>query len=102
MPKKVVVASGYFNPLHYGHVSYLEKALERGRSIGHGHGLGSGPGHQLDRHREQRPASGEAKRRRSTATGARAGEARALLAMTLEQLGRALISGLGKDSDMML
>ena len=26
MTKRVVVASGYFNPLHYGHVSYLEKA----------------------------------------------------------------------------
>ena len=33
MPKKVVVASGYFNPLHYGHVSYLEKARDLGTSL---------------------------------------------------------------------
>eukprot|EP00928_Gymnodinium_smaydae_P056482 TRINITY_DN39859_c0_g1_i1.p1 TRINITY_DN39859_c0_g1~~TRINITY_DN39859_c0_g1_i1.p1 ORF type:complete len:573 (+),score=107.07 TRINITY_DN39859_c0_g1_i1:58-1719(+) len=33
MSKKVVVASGYFNPLHYGHVSYLEKAREAGTSL---------------------------------------------------------------------
>jgi len=31
--KKVVVASGYFNPLHYGHVSYLEKAKEAGGTL---------------------------------------------------------------------
>lgn len=28
-----VVASGYFNPLHYGHVSYLEKARDLGTSL---------------------------------------------------------------------
>lgn len=31
--RKLVVASGYFNPLHYGHVSYLEKAKEAGDSL---------------------------------------------------------------------
>mmetsp|Transcript_51085 Transcript_51085/g.121369 ORF Transcript_51085/g.121369 Transcript_51085/m.121369 type:complete len:541 (+) Transcript_51085:112-1734(+) len=30
MSKRVVVASGYFNPLHYGHVSYLQKAKDEG------------------------------------------------------------------------
>ena len=29
MSKKVVVASGYFNPLHWGHVSFLQKAREQ-------------------------------------------------------------------------
>eukprot|EP00931_Biecheleriopsis_adriatica_P009618 TRINITY_DN110687_c0_g1_i1.p1 TRINITY_DN110687_c0_g1~~TRINITY_DN110687_c0_g1_i1.p1 ORF type:complete len:561 (-),score=125.48 TRINITY_DN110687_c0_g1_i1:21-1703(-) len=33
MTKRVVVASGYFNPLHYGHVSYLEKARDCGTSL---------------------------------------------------------------------
>ena len=33
MTKRVVVASGYFNPLHYGHVSYLEKARDLGTSL---------------------------------------------------------------------
>jgi cytidyltransferase-like protein len=28
--KKIVVASGYFNPLHVGHVEYLEKSKEIG------------------------------------------------------------------------
>lgn len=31
--RKVVVASGYFNPLHYGHVSYLERAKEAGGTL---------------------------------------------------------------------
>lgn len=29
----MVVASGYFNPLHYGHVSYLQKARDLGTSL---------------------------------------------------------------------
>jgi len=33
MSKCVVVASGYFNPLHYGHVSYLQRAREAGTSL---------------------------------------------------------------------
>ena len=33
MTKRVVVASGYFNPLHYGHVSYLEKAGASTKSL---------------------------------------------------------------------
>jgi len=33
MSKCVVVASGYFNPLHYGHVSYLQKARDLGTSL---------------------------------------------------------------------
>lgn len=28
--RKIVVASGYFNPLHFGHVEYLEKSKELG------------------------------------------------------------------------
>lgn len=28
--KKIVVASGYYNPLHFGHVEYLEKSKELG------------------------------------------------------------------------
>lgn len=28
--KKIVVASGYFNPLHIGHIEYLEKSKELG------------------------------------------------------------------------
>lgn len=31
--KTTVVASGYFNPLHYGHVSYLQKARDIGSSL---------------------------------------------------------------------
>jgi len=33
MTKRVVVASGYFNPLHYGHVSYLQKAKDAGTTL---------------------------------------------------------------------
>mmetsp|Transcript_18903 Transcript_18903/g.52046 ORF Transcript_18903/g.52046 Transcript_18903/m.52046 type:complete len:570 (+) Transcript_18903:64-1773(+) len=33
MSRKVVAASGYFNPLHYGHVSYLQKAKDAGSSL---------------------------------------------------------------------
>lgn len=33
MAQKVVVASGYFNPLHYGHVSYLQKAKDIGGTL---------------------------------------------------------------------
>mmetsp|Transcript_67647 Transcript_67647/g.188764 ORF Transcript_67647/g.188764 Transcript_67647/m.188764 type:complete len:570 (+) Transcript_67647:77-1786(+) len=33
MSKRVVVASGYFNPLHYGHVTFLQKAKEIGSSL---------------------------------------------------------------------
>lgn len=33
MSKRVVVASGYFNPLHYGHVSFLEKARDAGTNL---------------------------------------------------------------------
>lgn len=29
-PKKIVIASGYFNPLHKGHIEYLEKAKQIG------------------------------------------------------------------------
>jgi len=29
-PKKIVCASGYFNPLHKGHVEYLERAKQLG------------------------------------------------------------------------
>ena len=28
--KKIVVASGYFNPIHFGHIEYLEKSKELG------------------------------------------------------------------------
>lgn len=28
MPKKIVVASGYFDPLHYGHIEYLQRSRE--------------------------------------------------------------------------
>lgn len=28
--KKIVVASGYFNPVHFGHIEYLEKSKELG------------------------------------------------------------------------
>jgi len=30
MPKKIVVASGYFDPLHSGHIEYLQKSKELG------------------------------------------------------------------------
>jgi len=33
MSQTLVVASGFFNPLHYGHVSYLQKAREQGDSL---------------------------------------------------------------------
>lgn len=33
MSKSVVVASGYFSPLHYGHVSYLQKAKDNGSHL---------------------------------------------------------------------
>mmetsp|Transcript_43168 Transcript_43168/g.92077 ORF Transcript_43168/g.92077 Transcript_43168/m.92077 type:complete len:553 (-) Transcript_43168:39-1697(-) len=33
MSRQVVVASGYFNPLHYGHVSYLQKAKDIGGTL---------------------------------------------------------------------
>eukprot|EP00927_Polykrikos_kofoidii_P051185 TRINITY_DN4498_c0_g1_i1.p1 TRINITY_DN4498_c0_g1~~TRINITY_DN4498_c0_g1_i1.p1 ORF type:complete len:553 (+),score=82.86 TRINITY_DN4498_c0_g1_i1:77-1735(+) len=33
MSNTVVVASGYFNPLHYGHVSFLEKARDVGSTL---------------------------------------------------------------------
>jgi len=33
MGKQVVVASGYFDPLHCGHVSYLQKAKEAGATL---------------------------------------------------------------------
>lgn len=33
MTTRVVVASGYFNPLHYGHVSYLQKAKDAGTTL---------------------------------------------------------------------
>lgn len=33
MTRRVVVASGYFNPLHYGHVSYLQKAKDAGTTL---------------------------------------------------------------------
>ena len=33
MSRKVVVASGYFDPLHFGHVEYLNKARELGDQL---------------------------------------------------------------------
>eukprot|EP00446_Apocalathium_sp_SHHI-4_P051065 CAMPEP_0177370112 /NCGR_PEP_ID=MMETSP0368-20130122/41809_1 /TAXON_ID=447022 ORGANISM="Scrippsiella hangoei-like, Strain SHHI-4" /NCGR_SAMPLE_ID=MMETSP0368 /ASSEMBLY_ACC=CAM_ASM_000363 /LENGTH=559 /DNA_ID=CAMNT_0018833337 /DNA_START=65 /DNA_END=1744 /DNA_ORIENTATION=+ len=33
MSKTVVVASGYFNPLHFGHVSFLQKAKDAGTHL---------------------------------------------------------------------
>ena len=33
MHKKVVVASGYFDPLHYGHVEYLQQAKSLGSTL---------------------------------------------------------------------
>jgi len=33
MSRKVVVASGYFDPLHYGHLEYLQKSKELGSTL---------------------------------------------------------------------
>lgn len=33
MPKRIVVASGYFDPLHYGHVEYLQRSKEKGDKL---------------------------------------------------------------------
>ena len=33
MPQKIVVASGYFDPLHSGHVEYLQKAKSLGDKL---------------------------------------------------------------------
>ena len=33
MSKKVVVASGYFDPMHYGHVEYLQKSKDLGDTL---------------------------------------------------------------------
>mmetsp|Transcript_17557 Transcript_17557/g.19751 ORF Transcript_17557/g.19751 Transcript_17557/m.19751 type:complete len:148 (+) Transcript_17557:27-470(+) len=33
MSKKIVVASGYFDPLHYGHVEYLQKSRDLGDAL---------------------------------------------------------------------
>jgi len=33
MSKKVVVASGYFDPLHYGHIEYLQRSKELGDTL---------------------------------------------------------------------
>jgi D-beta-D-heptose 7-phosphate kinase/D-beta-D-heptose 1-phosphate adenosyltransferase len=33
MKKTIVIASGYFNPLHKGHIEYLERASELGDSL---------------------------------------------------------------------
>jgi len=33
MSRKVVVASGYFDPLHYGHLEYLQKSKELGNTL---------------------------------------------------------------------
>ena len=32
-PKKIVVASGYFNPLHKGHIEYLQKSRQLGEQL---------------------------------------------------------------------
>lgn len=32
-PKKIVVASGYFNPLHKGHIEYLQKSRQLGDQL---------------------------------------------------------------------
>ena len=31
--KKLVIASGYFNPLHKGHIEYLKRSKELGNSL---------------------------------------------------------------------
>mmetsp|Transcript_8320 Transcript_8320/g.21098 ORF Transcript_8320/g.21098 Transcript_8320/m.21098 type:complete len:145 (-) Transcript_8320:260-694(-) len=33
MSKKVVVASGYFDPLHYGHIEYLQRSKDLGDTL---------------------------------------------------------------------
>ncbi len=33
MPKKIVVASGYFDPLHYGHIEYLQRSKDLGDKL---------------------------------------------------------------------
>eukprot|EP00933_Yihiella_yeosuensis_P049580 TRINITY_DN46622_c0_g1_i1.p1 TRINITY_DN46622_c0_g1~~TRINITY_DN46622_c0_g1_i1.p1 ORF type:complete len:169 (-),score=35.40 TRINITY_DN46622_c0_g1_i1:96-539(-) len=33
MSKKVVVASGYFDPLHYGHIEYLQRSKDLGDKL---------------------------------------------------------------------
>ena len=33
MPKQIVVASGYFDPLHYGHIEYLQRSRELGDKL---------------------------------------------------------------------
>lgn len=33
MPKRIVVASGYFDPLHYGHIEYLQRSRELGDKL---------------------------------------------------------------------
>ena len=33
MSKKVVVASGYFDPMHYGHVEYLQRSKDLGDTL---------------------------------------------------------------------
>eukprot|EP00929_Paragymnodinium_shiwhaense_P017640 TRINITY_DN127141_c0_g1_i1.p1 TRINITY_DN127141_c0_g1~~TRINITY_DN127141_c0_g1_i1.p1 ORF type:complete len:153 (-),score=23.84 TRINITY_DN127141_c0_g1_i1:174-632(-) len=33
MSRKVVVASGYFDPLHYGHIEYLQKSKDLGDKL---------------------------------------------------------------------
>lgn len=33
MKNKVIVASGYFDPLHYGHVEYLQRSKAMGKTL---------------------------------------------------------------------
>lgn len=33
MAKKIVVASGYFDPLHYGHIEYLQRSKDLGDTL---------------------------------------------------------------------
>jgi cytidyltransferase-like protein len=33
MPKRIIVASGYFDPLHYGHVEYLQRSKDKGDKL---------------------------------------------------------------------
>lgn len=33
MSQKVVVASGYFDPLHYGHIEYLQRSKDQGDKL---------------------------------------------------------------------